>query len=233
MKAAAPAYQVLADGLREQIASGRLRPGDRLPTEPQLCAQSGLSRSTVREALRLLSSQHLIVTTRGVSGGSFVTELSAGKVGETLSANVELLFANGVVEAAHLFEVRLLMEGPAAELAALRRDDADLARLEAALTDPLAGSVDTRLAAHAAFHQAVASATGNPLFELVTHPFYAVANERQLVEGIEDGYWLEMHADHQSIVQAIRAKDAVTAGIASRTHVENLRRVHARKTLAF
>src|SRR5205814_4948840 len=48
--AGTPAYQVLADGLRAQITSGKLRPGDRLPTEPQLCAQSGLSRSTVREA---------------------------------------------------------------------------------------------------------------------------------------------------------------------------------------
>jgi GntR family transcriptional repressor for pyruvate dehydrogenase complex len=233
VKAAAPAYQTLADGLREQIASGRLRPGDRLPTEPQLCAQSGLSRSTVREALRLLSSQHLIVTTRGVSGGSFVTELSADKVGQTLSANVHLLFANGIVEGAHLFEIRMLMEGPAAELAALRRDDADLAKLEAALTDPLAGAVETRLAAHASFHQALAAATGNPLFELVTHPFYAVANDRQLVEGLEDGYWLEMHADHQAIVGAIRARDAHTAGIASRAHVENLRRVYASKTLTF
>src|SRR5438876_352461 len=65
-------YQALADGLRAQITSGKLRPGDRLPTEPQLCAQSGLSRSTVREALRLLTSQNLIVTTRGVTGGSFV-----------------------------------------------------------------------------------------------------------------------------------------------------------------
>ena len=233
MKAAAPAYQTLADGLREQIASGRLRPGDRLPTEPQLCAQSGLSRSTVREALRLLSSQHLIVTTRGVSGGSFVTALSADTVGQTLSANVDLLFANGVVEGAHLFEMRLLLEGPAAELAALRRGDTDLARLEAALTDPLTGTVETRLAAHASFHQAVAAATGNPLFELVTHPFYAVSNDRQFVEGLQDGYWLEMHADHQAIVAAIRAKDADTAGIASRVHVENLRRVHANKVITF
>ena len=67
-----PAYQLLADSLRTQITSGRLRPGERLPTEPQLCVRSGVSRSTVREALRLLTSQHLIVTTRGVTGGSYV-----------------------------------------------------------------------------------------------------------------------------------------------------------------
>ena len=72
----APAYRLLADDLRAQITSGRLVPGDRLPTEPQLCQRSGVSRSTVREALRLLASQHLIVTTRGVSGGSFVAHPS-------------------------------------------------------------------------------------------------------------------------------------------------------------
>jgi DNA-binding FadR family transcriptional regulator len=180
-----------------------------------------------------LSSQHLIVTTRGVSGGSFVAQLSADKVGESLSANVELLFANGVVDGAHLFEVRQLMEGPAAELAAMRRTDADLSRIELALADPLAGSIDARLAAHAFFHQAVAVATGNPLFELVTHPLYAVANERQLVEGMTTDYWLEMHADHQAIVNAIRDRDAPRAGAASRAHLGNLRRFHLSKIVTF
>jgi len=230
--AAAPAYQTLAEGLREQISSGRLRPGDRLPTEPQLCAQSGLSRSTVREALRLLSSQHLIVTTRGVSGGSFVAELSADKVGQTLSANVELLFASGVVEGTHLFETRRMFEGPAAELAASRRTDDDLARLDLVLAgDPLTGAVDARVGAHAAFHRAVAAATGNPLFELVTHPLYAIANERQLVDGVGDDYWVAMHADHRAIVEAIRERDTARAAALGLAHVENLRRLHAAKIL--
>src|SRR5205814_10463032 len=79
-----PAYQLLADTLRAEITSGRLRPGDRLPAEPQLCERSGVSRSTVREALRLLASQHLIVTTRGVTGGSFVNRPSVADLADTV-----------------------------------------------------------------------------------------------------------------------------------------------------
>src|ERR1051325_7951226 len=73
-----PAYQLLADELRADITSGRLQPGERLPPEPELCVKTGVSRSTVREALRLLARQHLIVTTRGVTGGSFVSHPDAG-----------------------------------------------------------------------------------------------------------------------------------------------------------
>src|SRR5436309_7846070 len=87
------AYQQLADDLREQITSGQLRPGQRLPTEPELCLRTGVSRSTVREALRLLTSQHLIVTTRGVSGGSYVAKPDAATLADSLSRGMSLLVA--------------------------------------------------------------------------------------------------------------------------------------------
>src|SRR4051794_41929928 len=76
---------MLADELRADITSGRLQPGERLPPEPELCVRTGVSRSTVREALRLLASQHLIVTTRGVTGGSFVAHPDAEQLSEALS----------------------------------------------------------------------------------------------------------------------------------------------------
>src|SRR5436305_6163438 len=105
-----PAYRLLADGLREQTTSGQLRPGERLPTEPQLCARSGVSRSTVREALRLLASQHLIVTTRGVTGGSFVAEPSTTRLGDLLFTGLTMLMAAGTVNTGQWFEVRESVE---------------------------------------------------------------------------------------------------------------------------
>src|SRR5213083_2811642 len=117
----APAYQLLADDLREQITSGQLRPGERLPTEPELCVRSGVSRSTVREALRLLASQHLIVTTRGVTGGSFVAHPDAAQLSEALSTGLTLLSNSAEVGLADLLELRRALEIPAAGLAAVRR----------------------------------------------------------------------------------------------------------------
>ena len=63
-----PAYQVLSDALRARIITGELKPGEKLPIEPDLSTLYGVSRSTVREALRVLASQNLITTTRGPAG---------------------------------------------------------------------------------------------------------------------------------------------------------------------
>src|SRR5438094_8326155 len=106
MPGRSPAYQQLADELREQITSGRLRPGERLPPEPELCVRTGVSRSTVREALRLLASQHLIVTTRGVTGGSFVAHPDAGQLADGLATGISLLTATAGVGLADLLELR-------------------------------------------------------------------------------------------------------------------------------
>ena len=220
---APPAYQVLADGLRAEITSGKLRPGDRLPTEPQLCAQSGLSRSTVREALRLLTSQHLIVTTRGVTGGSFVAEPSANHVAETLGDGLSMLLANGTVRGAHLFEVRVMLEVPAARLAAVRRTDAHLADLAAALVEPDGADLDRFLAANRAFHTTMSAATGNPLYQVVTQPLYAVANERDLAADAPVAFWAQLDADHRAILAAVADGDGDRAAEVTRVHLERLR----------
>jgi GntR family transcriptional regulator, transcriptional repressor for pyruvate dehydrogenase complex len=122
-----PAYQMLADELRADITSGRLRAGERLPPEPELCVKTGVSRSTVREALRLLASQHLIVTTRGVTGGSFVAHPDAEQLSEALSTGLTLLNNAAAIGFTDLLEVRRALEIPAAGLAAIRRSEAHLA----------------------------------------------------------------------------------------------------------
>ncbi len=174
-----PAYQLLADDLRSQITSGQLRPGERLPTEPELCARSGVSRSTVREALRLLSSQRLIVTTRGVTGGSYVAQPSPAALAENLASGMSLLLSTTPVGLADLMEARELLEVPAVGLAARRRTDADLASLAQALFDPV-DDLPSKVAAHRAFHVALAAATGNPLYELVVRPLYSVGNATEI-----------------------------------------------------
>ena len=221
-----PAYQVLADDLRDKITSGRLRPGDRLPTEPQLCAQSGLSRSTVREALRLLSSQHLIVTTRGVTGGSFVAQPSAHLIAETLEDGLGMLVASGILEGEHLFEVRMMLEVPAAHLAALRHSLAHLADLDAAMFSYPEDSIDRVLTACRDFHTAVSAASGNPLHQLVSGPLYAVANERDLAQEAPDDFWPGVADDHRVIRDAIADRDGARASDAARSHLERLRGVY-------
>ncbi len=222
----APAYQVLADDLRAQITSGRLRAGDRLPTEPQLCLRSGLSRSTVREALRLLASQHLIVTTRGVTGGSFVSHPRPDQLAEALSTGVQLMISNAAVGAAELFEMRRLLEVPAAELAAQRRTRPHLAALSAAMFDPANDSLERKLDARRRFHGAMIAATGNALYEMIATPLYNLANERQLGELAPAGFWYRVDREHRELLRCVEAGDRAGAAAVARVHVEYLSTVY-------
>ncbi|WP_432835433.1 FadR/GntR family transcriptional regulator [Dactylosporangium sp. CA-092794] len=219
----APAYQVLAGRIRDDIMSGQLRPGERLPTEPQLCEQSGLSRSTVREALRLLSSQHLIVTTRGVNGGSFVAEPDAHTLGETLSDGVGLLLARGAVTGEDFLEVRRMLEVPAAGLAAARHQPHHLADLERAMFDPERDDLERCIEAHAEFHLAVAAAAGNSLLGLVVRPLYHHSDRRAVAEAAPPAMWRAIDRDHRELLAAIRDGDVPRAMELARTHIDNVR----------
>ncbi|MEU4162761.1 FadR/GntR family transcriptional regulator [Actinoplanes sp. NPDC026670] len=215
-----PAYQQLADELRAEITSGRLQPGERLPPEPELCVKIGVSRSTVREALRLLASQHLIVTTRGVTGGSFVAHPDAEQLADGLSTGFALLSHSAAVGLADLLELRRALEVPAAGLAAVRREEAHLGELRGALFDPDIDDFDTMLAAHSSFHRAIAKATGNPLFELVGRPLYQATYGEEVIGSLPDGYWAQIDSDHRSLVERIAAGDAEGATRAASAHLD-------------
>ncbi|MCM4076934.1 FadR/GntR family transcriptional regulator [Paractinoplanes hotanensis] len=215
-----PAYQLLADELRADITSGRLQPGERLPPEPELCVKTGVSRSTVREALRLLASQHLIVTTRGVTGGSFVAHPDAEQLADALTTGFTLLSNSAGVGLTDLVELRRALEVPAAGLAAVRRDDEHLAEVRGAFFDPAVDDLETMLAAHAAFHTAVAKATMNPLFELVVRPLYHASFGEDIIENLPPGYWRQIDADHRLILDCLIMRDAESATRAAAQHLD-------------
>ncbi|MEU4424134.1 FadR/GntR family transcriptional regulator [Actinoplanes sp. NPDC024001] len=215
-----PAYQQLADDLRADITSGRLQPGERLPPEPELCVKIGVSRSTVREALRLLASQHLIVTTRGVTGGSFVAHPDAAKLADGLSTGFALLAHSAHVGLADLLELRRALEVPAAGLAAVRRTEENLVELRGTLFDPAIDDFDTMMAAHAAFHRAVAKATGNPLFELVGSPLYQASYGEEVINDLPEGYWSRIDADHRLLLDRLTAQDAEGATGVAAQHLD-------------
>lgn len=220
---------MLADELREQIASGRLRPGERLPPEPKLCARSGLSRSTVREALRLLASQHLIVTTRGVTGGSFVAEPSVARLGDSLAAGVQLLRSGLALDGEHMLEMRELLEVPGAGLAAIRRTEDDLRTMRAALVDPAAGDPVVRVAAYWGFRAALATAVGNPMFELLTRPLREMTGIRELIEIGPEDLWCRIAEADRAVFTCVVGRDETGAIRATREHLRYLGDLYRRR----
>jgi DNA-binding FadR family transcriptional regulator len=218
-----PAYEAVADRLREQILGGELAPGDRLPTEPELSARYGVSRSTVREALRVLSSQNLVQTTRGVSGGSFVVHPRAEHVRDFLEVALGLLAVGDEVSVEALLEVRDLLEVPAAGLAASRATPEQLEALHETLLDPRSAEPAAMHECNHRFHALLVAAAGNPLLEVVAQPVY-----RTLVTRFARGeaplpFWEEVVDDHRLILAAVQAGDAERAQELARAHLVRLR----------
>src|SRR5215212_11970491 len=127
---------MLADALRARILTRELRPGQRLPIEPDLADEYDVSRSTVREALRVLASQGLVSTTRGMQGGSFISCPEPGQISEYLHASLGLLAESRNVGVEAMLEAREFLEVPAAGVAAVRRTEVQLEALRATLYDP-------------------------------------------------------------------------------------------------
>jgi len=182
--------------------------------------KTGVSRSTVREALRLLASQHLIVTTRGVTGGSFVSHPDAEQLADGLAAGFNLLTKSADVGLADMLELRRALEVPAAGLAAARRTEEHLIEIRSALFDPDVDDFETMMAAHAAFHMAVAKATGNPLFELVVRPLYHAKYGEDVTANLPMDYWRQIDADHRQLIDCLTTRDVDSARRAASTHLD-------------
>ena len=122
------ASDVLANDLRERILSGEFPEGTSLPPERDMVVQTQMSRTTVREALRILEVQGLVRIRTGRSGGAFVQRPG----GDSVADSVSLLIRGRQIRLAAIFEAREGIEPTCARLAAKYRTDADLARLAAA-----------------------------------------------------------------------------------------------------
>jgi GntR family transcriptional regulator, transcriptional repressor for pyruvate dehydrogenase complex len=222
-----PAYEQVASQLRDLIIRGEISPGERLPVESELPALFGVSRGTIREALRVLSSQSLVATRRGVHGGTFVMKPEPRHVGDYLEASLGLMTVDEGISVDELIEVREMLEVPAAGLAAKRRTDEDLEALHQNLGR--AGStpsVSEHLFEVRTFHRLILDITGNSLLQIVTRPVFSVLQARIERAGPPANFWEDASTDHAAIVAAIESGDERSARQTMFEHLEHLRSQH-------
>lgn len=223
------AYQKVADELRALILSGELSPGSRLPSEPELSARYGVGRSTVREALRVLSSESLISTSRGIAGGSFVVPPDREQVTSYLERSLNMLSVANLVTVDELLAAREMLEVPAARLAAEKRSEGQLDRMRSCLP----ASRGERDMAHQfegnlQFHLSILEASGNRLMEVMTRPLFTVMRTRFLRDAAPKRFWKVVESDHQKILEAIESSDPHMAAEEMRSHLGHLRSTYER-----
>jgi GntR family transcriptional repressor for pyruvate dehydrogenase complex len=218
------AYEQVAVRLRQQILDGVLATGARLPNETVLAADFGVSRATIREALRLLAAQSLIRTSKGAGGGSYVTVPSAGTISESLGSVIGLLTAAEDVTLEELLEARELLEVPAAELAARRRDEDDLVRLRATILEkPLRLLTEEQFVFNRDFHSCVIDTCGNTLLSIAAQPIFRVLQTRLSRSVLGPRWHRAINAHHRAIADAIQARDERAASELMHSHLAFLR----------
>lgn len=220
-----PAYVQVSEQLRDLILSGWLQDGERLPSEDALAAQFGASRSTVREALRLLSSERLVTTVRGVNGGTFVTPPTMAGVGDFLQSSLGILLRAEAVTTADMVEVRELLEPRAAGALARAADPVSIAVLEELVAETLTASPDdnqTQQELSLRFHLHVADGCGNTMLQLLIPPIFLAARARHKPGGQPAKFWKKVGVDHQRIVAAIKSGEAELAEHEMRRHVSGV-----------
>lgn len=218
------AYEQVVDQLRELIVSGGLAPGERLPSETALAREFGVSRSTVREALRVLATQKLVQTTKGADGGSYVTLPTVDHISEFVRAHVHLLSDAEDVTLEELLEARELVEVPAARLAALRRSEADLERLRASVpAEPLRFPANEQFAWNKEFHTIVVEVCANKLLYIALQPVFSVLQRNLARSSLGVAFHRTINEDHRRIAEAIEAGDPDAAGAEMHAHLEFLR----------
>ena len=209
----------VATHVRNQIVHGNLSPGDRLPTEREMASQHGVSRAVIREAVAKLIHEGLVISRQGV--GAFVASPDNAT---TLVIDPDR-FANPQ-DYRQLYELRLVLESGAAELAASNCDAQDIDAINQTIIEMsnVEDSHEIYVGHDIAFHHAVAAASKNPFVSMFISFVDLKLQESIFValRKLDFRSTTEISiAEHKAVLKAIQARDPAGAATAMRAHLQN------------
>ena len=203
--------------IRTMIRAGDLPPGSRLPPENQLSAQLGISRSGIREAVKVLASARVLDVRRG--DGTYVTSLAPALLLEGVGFAIELLQGETLLE---VMEVRRLLEPAATGAAAGRISERQLDELDDLLRSMrgVAADAEKLMQCDIAFHRAVVAATGNETLTSLLDGLSSRTVRARIWRGLVLGDVAQNTIDeHEAIYVALKARDQSLAHAAALMHV--------------
>lgn len=215
------AIETTIETIKQMLVDGELRPGDRLPVEKDLAASLGVSRNTLREAVRALASIRVLQTRQG--DGTYVTSLQPALLLDGLGFVADLHRENGEL---HFLHVRRLLEPEATALSLARLNESDLAELERMLEEAnkLARArppdLDRLLANDRAFHKLITSRCGNPVLAALVENTAGHTVRARMWRGLTEANAIKRTlAEHRAIYEAIVDGDTERARLRAATHI--------------
>lgn len=205
--------------IKHMILAGELKPGDRLPPEKELSEALGLSRSSLREAVKALEIIHVLDVRRG--DGTYVTSLKPEVLLGAMSFMADIHQDASVLE---LFAVRRILEPAAAAMACGRITPADVARLRSLLAEVAAGtSVDDLVAHDLIFHRSVCELAGNAYLTSLLDTLSGSTLRARVWRGLtEEGSVERTLTEHREIVDALESGDAELVSSRVTVHVSGV-----------
>lgn len=202
--------------IKSMITSGDLNPGDRLPREADLAALIGVSRNSLREAVRALSLVRILDVRQG--DGTYVSSMSTESLLESLNFLLEFRQDSGVTQ---FLEVRRILEPAAAAIAARTMSPEQIAALRASVHETEAAADVTQLVKHdLAFHSAISAGTGNAVLASMCDSVSMPTERARIWRGLTEENAVERTIEeHLRIVEAIEAHDSELAAARTLIHI--------------
>ncbi|KUL45431.1 FadR/GntR family transcriptional regulator [Streptomyces regalis] len=204
------------DKIKAMIVAGELAPGSRLPKEEILAGQLGLSRNSLREAVRALTAMRILITRQG--DGTYVSSLEPHLLLESLSFAADVSQGQTALQ---LLQVRRLLEPQATGMAAALLQPEDIRELRDILDRcRSATTVDEFVAHDIAFHLRIVETIGNPVLSMLLRVLSTRTQRVRIVRGSRTRRALDnAHQDHEEILSALQARDAHLAVSAATVHI--------------
>jgi GntR family transcriptional regulator, transcriptional repressor for pyruvate dehydrogenase complex len=199
-------FEEICEQIRQRLAAGVLRPGDKLPAERELAQEFKVSRPAVREALRTLEISGVVSLQKGVKGGAFIRDGNPAMLTQSLQ---DLMFL-GRVSLRSLAEARVLIIGSVIKLACERATEEDFRKIEENI-DYIESSADLEHRAEAGvlFFRLIAQATRNEVMTMLVDSLGDIV--RYVIDKTGRKAFPELVAVRRRILKAMRARDAVAA----------------------
>jgi GntR family transcriptional regulator, transcriptional repressor for pyruvate dehydrogenase complex len=213
-------YEQIVQQIEESVLKGALKPGDQLPAERELAVQFGVSRTAVREAVKVLREKGLVEAYSG--RGTFITNGTSQAIRQSLDLMVKIGQPEG---SAQLVEVREILEPEIAALAATRVEEQHLAAMREAIAvmDRSRQDANAFIEADLDFHLALAEAAANPLILSLIDSIVGLLREQRTGIFRVEGGPERGQFHHKRILEAIEQRDPEKARAAMRAHLQQVR----------
>jgi len=195
--------------IRDAILSGKLKPGDKLASEKELMVQFGVSKATMREALRVLEAIGLLEIRKGTAGGAFVAEVD---MRTTIHGIINFLHFQ-TVSIGEITMLRYLIEPGVAQVVAARRTDKDIEKLEEAIGKAVTPG-ETEISKEISFHRYLARMAGNTLLTLTMDMIDNLLKSRKTSLVLPPEFYVYVRDAHALILGCLIQKDGLAAKIA-------------------